>query len=137
MLRPDLFYALYGTFFPLMALLAVAGIVLLFFYFCKFVPATGMDARNPQVVGLAFCVTGCLMRALSHLIALAVGPVLRFEYFNSPNSIHAVVRLFYGLFYPLVLAAFTLQVLLWVEVSSAVKRLQVQARTWLPRLRIV
>ncbi len=137
MLRPDLFFALYATFFALMAMLAAMGVVLLLYYFGKFIPATGVDARNPQVVGLAFCVAGCLLRSLSHLVAIAVGPVLRFEYFNGPTSIHAVSRLFYGLFYPCVLAAFTLQVLLWIEVSSAVKRLQIQARTWLPRLRIL
>lgn len=77
----------------------------------------------------------CLIRVAYSIIYFSLGPTIEIQYFQGPNVTQLFARLTWGLFFPFVVCAEIIQLLIWIEVSMGVKSLRFGVRTWLPRLR--
>jgi hypothetical protein len=112
--RPATFTAFNALTLTLYLLLAAFGIVLATVYFVKVASHVKRVWKNPQVLGILALIVACLFRFINAAIFLGYGPAIGEQYFRSPTHVYGVIEGFYELFYPLVIAAFALQIVLWM-----------------------
>lgn len=83
-----------------------------------------------------------MFRLINSMVAVVIGPTIEISFFNLGfNGVELIMRYTYGLYFPFIFGAFTLQVLLWVEFSMAMTNLRVRddprGKSWLPRYVVV
>jgi hypothetical protein len=134
MVRPDLFNGFYSMCIVLSVLCLMLGVFLALYYFCRFVPKA--KQHNAQIISILMVALAALLRLIEAAMSLGFGNTVIHDYFfRQPNAVQGVLRLSLRLYYPLVLGAVTMQILMWVEFVLSVKSLKPVAATWSPRLR--
>ena len=134
--RPDLFYALDSVHMVLALMGAAFGSFLFLYYFCRFVRRA--KTQNQQIVSITLVTMAAYFRFFASVIYLSLGPgTVRTYFYKTPNGTQFMLRFFSSLYYPLVMGALTLQVLIWMEFVMAVKSLRPSAHSMVPRLKWV
>lgn len=131
---PSAFYGLQIISLLIMLTMTILGVYLLILYLTRYraaLPESMRSLLNAHFLTLFFVALASFIRLLRTISVLAIGYNFERIYYLKASAMHAWLRLGFGCFFPLIAAAYTMQVLLWLDVIITNVRYKAVGRaTW-------
>lgn len=128
--RPVYFNAYFALTLVLYFFLFGYGLLLVLGYIVRYYPK--VQQHNPQFLGIITITIASCFKLISSIIHLSFGPTIGLNYFMSPTLVYGVVEGLFEIFYPLIVTAFAIQIVLWILFVVKSKESKTTNSCWKP-----